>query len=301
MTRREAKQHRVIVLLWIAANAYFWFWWLRGGHVGWWPLFVVISLTTFYVSTVLCSAYLFFLGKMRQPVHIDADEARRRGVVERVAVITLTVPGSESIEIVERQLRAMAAIDAPHDNWILVDKVHSPEIEQLAERLGIRYFSRHDVATWGEQRVAFWNQPSAPFQRKTKAGNVNSWLDAYGDRYTHFTQLDIDHVPEPRYLDRVLGYFVDPKVKWVQAPSVYGNHQAGWCARGSTEQEFGLQGPLQMGFFGFSRTPFISAAIRPTTWLQYARSTGFSRRGPRTTSTPSASRPGATRVSSCRR
>jgi cellulose synthase/poly-beta-1,6-N-acetylglucosamine synthase-like glycosyltransferase len=42
----------------------------------------------------------------------------------------------------------------------------------------------------------------------------------------------------------------------VQAPSVYGNMET-WTARGSAEQEFVLQGPLQMGFFGFCRTPFI--------------------------------------------
>ena len=113
MTARQAHQHRLITVLWATLNLYFWVWWLRSGHVGWWPLFVVTSLATFYVSTVLCSAYLFFLGRMRRPVHIDADEARRRGVVDRVAVITLTVPGSESIEIVERQLRRHARDRGP--------------------------------------------------------------------------------------------------------------------------------------------------------------------------------------------
>jgi len=73
---------------------------------------------------------------------------------------------------------------------------------------------------------------------------------------TFFTQLDIDHNPRLDYLDRVLGYFEDPKVAWVQAPSVYGNFEH-WTARGSAEQEFVLQGPLQMGFYGHSRTPFI--------------------------------------------
>ncbi|QYF89081.1 glycosyltransferase family 2 protein [Arthrobacter sp. PAMC25284] len=95
-----------------------------------------------------------------------------------------------------------------------------------------------------------------PFQTKTKAGNVNAWLDRYGDQYTHFTQLDIDHIPVPDYLDRVLGYFRNRRVAWVQAPSVYGNHEH-WTARGSLEQELVLQGPLQTGFFGFCRTPFI--------------------------------------------
>jgi len=157
---------------------------------------------------------------------------------------------------VKRQMIAMKGIRYPHDSWIVVDKEHSPEIQALAESLGVFYFSRHDSARWGDERVAAWNQPAPPYKAKTKAGNVNSWIDAYGNSYSHFTQLDIDHIPVPSYLDKVLGFFLDPKVKWVQAPSVYGNLD-NWTARGSAEQEFVLQGPLQMGFFGFCRTPFI--------------------------------------------
>jgi cellulose synthase (UDP-forming) len=122
--------------------------------------------------------------------------------------------------------------------------------------MGVFYFCRHDTTHWGKDRVNYWNQSDPPFKAKTKAGNVNSWIDAYGQRYSHFTQLDIDHIPVPSYLGDVLGFFLDPKVKWVQAPSVYGNTES-WTARGSAEQEFVLQGPLQMGFFGFCRTPFI--------------------------------------------
>ncbi len=85
---------------------------------------------------------------------------------------------------------------------------------------------------------------------------MHSWIDAYGHDYSHFTQLDIDHKPIRLYLHKVLGFFLDKKVKWVQAPSVYGNIE-NWAARGSAEQEFVLQGPLQMGFYGFCSTPFI--------------------------------------------
>jgi len=54
----------------------------------------------------------------------------------------------------------------------------------------------------------------------------------------------------------VLGYFTDPKIAWVQAPSIYGNLEE-WTARGAAEQELVLQGPLQMGFYGWNQTPFI--------------------------------------------
>jgi cellulose synthase (UDP-forming) len=256
MTPRQAWGYRAIVVCWLAVNGFYWAWWLRPGHVANPIYFTVVSLAMCYVFTLLPSAYLFFLGRMRRPIHIDVERARDVGAVGRVAVISLTVPGAESLEIVKRQLIAMKRIRYPHSSWILVDKEHSPQIAALARQLGVNYFSRHDVDTWGAAQVGRWNQPHAPFAAKTKAGNVNAWLDAVGYRYSHFTQLDIDHTPIPEYLDKVLGYFVDPAVAWVQAPSVYGNFEH-WTARGSAEQELGLQGPLQMGFFGFSRTPFI--------------------------------------------
>lgn len=256
MSRRQQRQYWVAVILWGSVTANFWLWWLQRDHVGSLPLFVLMSLSFLYAGTLLPSMYVLFTGHMRRPVHIPVRQAEDMGVIGRVAVISLTVPGSESLEIVYRQLVAMSRIRYPHDSWILVDKEHSPEIAGLARSLGVNYFSRHDEGRWGSERVAAWNRPHPPFKRKTKAGNVNSWLDAFGGSYSHFTQLDIDHIPGPAYLDHVLGYFADQKVKWVQAPSVYGNHES-WTARGACEQEFGLQGPLQMGFFGFSRTPFI--------------------------------------------
>ena len=68
---------------------------------------------------------------------------------------------------------------------------------------GVSYFTRHGRG---------WNQPPPPFQAKTKAGNVNAWLDhvqTLALDYEVFVQLDIDHRPRPDYLDRVLGYFRD--------------------------------------------------------------------------------------------
>src|SRR5437870_11322574 len=73
--------------------------------------------------------------------------------------------------------------------------------QALANSLGVFYFCRYQEANWGKERVQHWNQSVPPFKAKTKAGNVNSWIDAYGHLYSHFTQLDIDHIPLPMYLD----------------------------------------------------------------------------------------------------
>ena len=61
---------------------------------------------------------------MRRPVHVDVRRAYEKGALGRIAVISLTVPGSESLEIVKRQMLAMKRIRYPHDSWILVDKEH---------------------------------------------------------------------------------------------------------------------------------------------------------------------------------
>jgi cellulose synthase (UDP-forming) len=256
MTATQERSYKMLVLVWIATNLYFWYWWFQWRHIGAPILFALMTLAFFYEATVLPSFYTFYLGNMRSPKPINVNISMNAQVVKKVAVISLTVPGSEGLEIVKQQMIAMTQIEYPHESWILVDKQHSPEIQVLARKLGVLYFSRHDAATWGEANVKRWNQPVQPFKAKTKAGNVNSWIDAYGYMYSHFTQLDIDHKPLPSYLHKVLGYFLDAKIKWVQAPSVYGNLD-NWTARGSAEQEFVLQGPLQMGFYGFCQTPFI--------------------------------------------
>lgn len=251
-TMGQRVQYGALGCLFIASAAYFWTWWLQPTHRGNAALYWLMTGSLFYLGTILPGMYAFFLGWMRKPQHMPA----RQG--ERVAMISLTVPGSESLEIVHRQLVAMTRVSYAHESWILVDKVHSPEIEALAASLGVRYFSRHDRGRWGDL-TEHWNQPEAPFKAKTKAGNVNAWLDAIrrmGIEYDYFTQLDIDHLPQTDYLNKVLGYFAALKIAYVQAPSVYGNFQH-WTSRGSAEQELVLQGPLQAGFYGFSGTPFI--------------------------------------------
>ncbi len=252
LTAGQRIQYGALICLFVASLGYFWVWWLQPAHRGNPVLYWMMSACVCYLTMILPGMYAFFLGWMRKPQHIAAPEGYR------VAMISLTVPGSESLAIVRKQLVAMTRVMYPHESWILVDKVHSPEVEALAESLGVRYFSRHDRAKWGNL-VQYWNQPEAPFKAKTKAGNVNAWLDAMeiiGVEYDFFTQLDIDHLPQPRYLDRVLGYFRSRNIAYVQAPSVYGNFEH-WTSRGSAEQELVLHGPLQSGFFGFSGTPFI--------------------------------------------
>ena len=126
-SRRQELEYTVLMVAWLTFSAYFWRWWLTPGQAGGPVLYVMTSICLFYGFTLLPSFYLFYLGWMRRPVHVDVDQVEK-GVIGRVAVITLTVPGSEALSIVRRQLSAMRDLSYPHDDWILVDRRHSPEI-----------------------------------------------------------------------------------------------------------------------------------------------------------------------------
>lgn len=236
--------YAALTVLWLVVAVQFWAWWVRPDHRGSIGLFLAGSIPLAYLTVVLPSFYWFFVGRMRTPVYMAPHPGRR------VALITLCVPSHETLDIIADQLQALTRVSYPHDSWIL-DEGASPEVEALAQQFGVRYFTR--------KGKPLWNQESPPYQARTKAGNVNAWLnhvEMEGLEYEFFVQLDIDHQPVPDYLDRTLGYFDDPEVAWVQAPSVCSNLHS-WTARGLAEQDLVLQGPLQMGFYGHTRTPFI--------------------------------------------
>ncbi len=272
-----------LALAWTAANCVFWQWWLQSSHVLTAWMFAIFTVAFGYDIVLLPSVYLFFVGRMRRPKPIAAAPGAR------VALITLCVPASESLEIIEKELEALAAVGYPHDSWVL-DEGNDPAVRSMADRWGVRYFSRAGLP--------FYNQPRPPFQAKTKAGNVNAWLDRYGGDYDFFVQFDVDHRPNPEYLDHVLGYFQDPYVAWVQPPSVYGNLD-NWVARGAAEQELILQGPLQMGFYGLTDMPFIIGSHTAYRMSAIQEIGGFRPPGQRTTWTRWSSPVMATAAYSC--
>jgi cellulose synthase (UDP-forming) len=113
---------------------------------------------------------------------------------------------NEPLEIVLRTAVAARNISYPHQTWIL-DDGNRPEFAAAAERIGVGYITRGP--DWeGRPRFA-------------KAGNVNNALFQTSGEFIAI--FDCDQVPEPRFLDRVLGFFEDPEVAFVQTPQRFWN------------------------------------------------------------------------------
>lgn len=107
----------------------------------------------------------------------------------------------EPLEVLRRTAIGARAIRYPHRTYLLDDGKRD-EVRAMAETLGIGYIRRE-----GNEHA--------------KAGNLNHALALTDGEF--ILQLDADHVPLPNILDRLLGYFGDPDIAFVQSPQDFYN------------------------------------------------------------------------------
>ena len=211
----------LLISLGLEAVAYFLSWWYAPGRIASLPLFFLFTFVAWF-SAIRMIANWFALAHVARPRH--------RPPVPGLAVdvITTAAPG-EPMEIFRATLPAMVQIRYPHATYLLDDS-HRDELRTLSEELGIRYIRRDTPGKGG------------------KAGNVNHGLALASGEFVAI--FDPDHVPSPEFLDRILGYFDDPRVGFVQAAQAYRNQCDSLVARGAAEQTYELYGPTLMGLHG---------------------------------------------------
>lgn len=142
--------------------------------------------------------------------------------------------------IVRRTAEAAMAIDwSPLSVYILDDGARA-EIRALAAELGCGYITR------GEE----WNGRA----RHAKAGNVNNALNETDGEFILI--LDADQIPEPRILSRLSGYFIDPRLAFVQSPQSFYNLPPG-DPFGSDAALF--YGPIMRGKDGWNAAFFCGS------------------------------------------
>lgn len=157
---------------------------------------------------------------------------------------------NEPVELVVETAIAARDITYPHRTWVL-DDGNRPAMRKAAEEIGVGYLVRHSV--WeGKDRHA-------------KAGNlINAMYQTTGE---FMLILDADQVPRPQILDRILGYFRDPNVAFVQSPQWFKNTPEG--------DPFGTDaplfyGPIQAGKDGWNSAFFCgsNAVLRREALMQ---------------------------------
>ena len=179
----------------------------------------------------------FLLPLMRKP------KPRPARVGWKIAVATSFVPGAEPLEMLRETLKALVSLDYPHDTWVL-DEGDSEQVKTLCQELGVKHFSRKSLLAYQAQ--------SGRFQSGSKHGNYNAWFYSFGlNNYDIITVFDPDHVPVPAFLSRVIGFFDDPSIAYVQVAQAYYNQKASFIARGAAEETYAYYSSVQMASYRY--------------------------------------------------
>lgn len=169
----------------------------------------------------------------------------------RVGAATTFVPGSESFNMLECTVQSLLAMNYAHDTWVL-DEGDDARVKALCTRLGVHHFTRAGLAHYQAE--------SGTFSSKTKYGNINAWLHEHAfARYDVVALFDPDHVALPNFLDRVLGYFEDPTIGYVQAAPAYYNQKASFVARGAAEETYAYNSSIQMAAYAMGYPVIIGS------------------------------------------
>lgn len=168
------------------------------------------------------------------------------------ATVDVFIPTyNEPVELVRRTAEAARHIRWPQLKVHILDDGLRPEMRTMATETGCAYIVR------GEE----WRDKP----HYAKAGNVNNaLLQASGEL---ILILDADQVPDPRIVERTIGYFQDPKVAFVQTPQQFYNIPPG-DPLGSDAALF--YGPIQQGKDGWNAAFFCgtNAILRREALLQ---------------------------------
>lgn len=141
------------------------------------------------------STFLFYFTVWKPKTRVAPPPIKERSV--DVFIPTMNEP----VAILRKTLLACNELRYPHRTLVL-DDGSRPEIKAMCEELNCVYLARktHDHA---------------------KAGNLNFGLQH--SKAEFIAVFDADHVPLSNFIDKLIGYFKDSKVGFVQAPQEFYN------------------------------------------------------------------------------
>jgi cellulose synthase (UDP-forming) len=223
----------------------------------------IVLVTTSTAAIAWQITYIYRILGMKRAVLVDSTPPA--GL--RIAMATTIVPSRE-FELLREKLEGMARVDPCGnviDHWVLDEENDhrvGAMIAELNQRYGYRgvrilHFSRRGVARLNET-------PSGRhfkcFQARQKGGNINAWLDATrSEGYDLITFLDLDHVPKAGFYRKVLPYFSDEDVSFVQGPESFRNREQNFVTRAASLERDTFYGLIHRSYFGLGMPVIVGA------------------------------------------
>ena len=161
---------------------------------GWYENAASIGLLAAEVyGSFLMLLYFFSVWKISEPDPVAPPE----GLSVDVYIPTY----NEDPELLRGTIAAALALDYPHETYVL-DDGRRPEVRELCERMGAHYLDRPD-------------------NKHAKAGNLNHAMTKTDGEFIII--FDADHIAQRHFITRLLGYFQDEQLAFIQTPHAFYN------------------------------------------------------------------------------
>ena len=185
-----------------------------------------LNLTTWYATS---ASLLLYVAEMYGVVVVllfflqvwDTREPPQQPVLMGRTVDVFVPTYNEDPDLLRTTLQACVRMDYPHHTFLCDDggteaRCNDPEkgppslerqakLLAICEELGVTYVTRPD-------------------NRHAKAGNLNYAFEKTNGEFIII--FDADHVPEPQFITRLIGYFADEKLAFVQTPHAFYNFES---------------------------------------------------------------------------
>lgn len=222
----------ILVGLWFVSVVIFFNWWFDDNHV--------VNIGGFYLTTIILiwsvslPGYSFYF--LLNMTKLKANNSHNRF---KVAVVITKAP-SEPFSVLVRTLEGVLRMKGKFDIWVADEDPSIQSLDWYHEK-GIFVSTRKNDPNYHNEKY--------PRRKKCKEGNLAYFYDKYGyENYDIVIQLDVDHVPDVDYLEKVVAPFSNPSIGYVGAPSVCdANSDLSWSARARVQSEAMFHGPIQSG------------------------------------------------------
>ncbi len=177
----------------------------------------------FAVPMVIAETYgiiesFLFIYMVWKPIKRQPPEPPEKADVD-VFIVTFNEP----VELVRKTVEAASGITWEGKKVYLLDDGSRLEMKALAEEFHCGYITRG---------IEWAHKP-----RHAKAGNINNAMLQTSGEY--ILVLDADQIPESSIIKKIIGYFEDPEVAFIQTPQHFYNIPPG--------DPFGNDAPLFYG------------------------------------------------------
>ncbi len=164
-----------------------------------WTHFTAVAVL--HAAVVVWIGAVITLGVVNQFWPRSNKSAPKASKWPEIAAVIPTY--GEPVAVLEPVVRSLTALDYPSSKLqiYISDDGHRPEVEQLAASYGVHY------------------HPGA--RRDAKAGNLNSCLPMIHEMQPTCDLIltqDADEVVDPAFAKKLVGYFDDPRIAFVQTP-----------------------------------------------------------------------------------